>query len=114
MIGRMADDETENVVPFRRPLEAEAALELIRRSLEDTGRMLGWTDHVYDQMAERGIVTDQVLTALGEGALLKGPTWDPEHKDWVCVLKKFVAGRPVHVVAGVHEVRQEVTVVTAY
>lgn len=110
----MAEDESAKILQFRRLLEASEAIQLVREAVANTGQMLGWSDHVWVQMRKRQIVNSQVLTVLAEGGLIKGPTWDEEYDDWACVLKKFVAGRSVHVVVGVHEVRREVTIVTAY
>lgn len=110
----MVDEPESNVVRFRRSLEREEAIQIIRSALLETGQRLGWTDHVWDQMRDRGIVNSQVLTVLEAGDVVKGPTWDDEYQDWVCIMKKFVAGRSVQVVLGIHAVRGEVTIVTAY
>lgn len=105
----MPDD---NVVPFRVPLKANEAIEIIRRATKNTGGYLGWSEHVWPQMVERGILNRQVLTVLEEGDLKKEPTWSDEFDDWVCVLSKFVSGRLVTVVVGVDG--DAVTIVTAY
>ncbi len=105
---------TADVVPFRRALTPERALVIIRAAVEDTGRKLGWSDHVFKQMADRDIVDRQVLSVLSESELRTGPKWNDEHEDWVCTLRRFVSGRSVTVVVGIDESKQEVTVITAY
>ena len=101
------------VAPFRPPMTPDRALQLIRRAAADTSR-LGWTDHAWDKMDELGIVTRQVLAVLQDGALRKGPTRNDEYGDWVCVLRRAVAGRTVHVVAGIDETKESVTLITVY
>jgi hypothetical protein len=105
------------IVPIRRPLTSAKALELIQGALADTGRFLGWTDHAIEMMRDkhRGIQDQQVLTVLREATdLEKGPTWDDEHEDWVCVLHKFVSGRNITVVIGINATTRELTVMTTY
>lgn len=102
----------DNVVPFRVPLKADDAVEIIRNAAQDTGNLLGWSEHVWPQMVARGIMNRQVLTVIEEGELKGEPTWSPEHEDWVCLLSKFVSGRLVTVVVGVDG--NVVTIVTAY
>ena len=68
-----------------------------------------------DQIKDRGILDIQVLAVLGSATELEdGPTWDEEHDDWTCSLRKFVSGRRVTVVVGIDESRWEVTIITAY
>lgn len=102
------------VIPLRRALTPEGALDAIRSAVAHSGAKLGWTDHVWPQMEERQIVARQVLTVLEEGSLKKGPNWSDEYQDWVCVLKKFVSGRTVTVVVGVDDGTKGVSIITAY
>jgi len=92
--------KTGVVVPFG--LSRSVAQELIRKlraegafSLEPKARM---------NVSERKFTMRQVLTTLAEGTINQGPTRD-ECNDWRCRLKKRVAGRLVHVVIAIHDMR---------
>ncbi|HEX4294786.1 MAG TPA: DUF4258 domain-containing protein [Rhizomicrobium sp.] len=101
------------IVPLRTQLTREGAEAIIRECIADTSR-LGWTDHATEQMDDRGIVDSQVLAVLEKGAVKTGPDFSEEHGDWVCVLRKVVAGKVVHAVVGIDAEKRCTTVITAY
>jgi len=51
---------------------------------------------------------------LEKGIIKTGPDFSEEHGDWVCVLRKVVAGKVVHAVVGIDVERRCTTVITAY
>ena len=100
------------IVPFPAKLTAEQAMKKIRRAGKVTD-LIGWSTHALEKLGDH-LVTRQVLTVFQAGELKKGPTWSKEYGDWVCVLHKIAAGRRVHIVVGVYERREEVTLITVY
>ena len=95
-------------------MNAAMALKRIRAAAEPGhDELVGWTRHALEKLGDE-IVIRQVLTLLREGELKRGPTWSDEHSDWVCVLRKVAAGRPVHVVVGIKERKADITIVTVY
>jgi hypothetical protein len=102
-----------NVIAFPAcRMTPEVAMRRIREAAENTG-LIGWCNHVFEKMGDE-IVTRQVLTVLREGDLKKGPTWNEEYQDWVCVLRKMASGRTITLVVGVYERRAGITLVTVY
>lgn len=100
-----------NVLPFRRRLTKERALQLIRKAVRES--QLGWSEHGLEQMLERDIDDTQVLVVVSKAEIRTGPRWDEEHQDWVCTMRKLVAGRLVTVVLGIDE-DDDVLVITAH
>ncbi len=102
-----------NVVRLRIAPTRAKALEIIRESVVST--KLGWSYHgAFDKMYEADITAPQVLRVLSEAEIVDGPTWSEEHEDWVCILRKQVAGRSVSVVVGIDQETAGVTVVTVF
>ena len=56
------------------------------------------------KMIERGFTMRQVMETLKEGVINQGPRQD-EYGDWRCRIKRRVAGRCVHVVVAIHDMR---------
>ena len=104
---------TANVFQFPSPaalsrLEAE---EWIRAVMLGSG--FGWTDHFSEMMEKRDISMRLVLEVLKTGSVVADPKWDAKHSDWVCKVRKTVAGRKVTVVVGL-ERDNKMTGVTTY
>lgn len=83
----------------------------------DSGVMLGsgfgWADHFSKMMEERDISMRLVREVLKTGCIVADPKWSTEHLDWVCKVRKTVAGRKVTVVVGL-ERDNKMTGVTTY
>lgn len=104
-----------DVIPLRPVtdrLTKDKAEERIRAVTLDSGGV-GYTDHVTGQMNERDISMRQVWEVLRGGLVFQDPEWSVEHEDWVCKLRKTVAGRRVTVVVAL-EGNNKMTVVTTY
>ena len=102
-----------NIVRIRIAPSRSKALEIIRESM--SSNKLGWTYHAaFEKMALVDITSPQALGVLAEAEISDGPNWSEEHDDWVCVLKKHVAGRLVSVVVGIDEETADVTVITVF
>ncbi len=53
------------------------------------------------------------LVVASKAEIRTGPRWDEEHQDWVCTMRKLVAGSLVTVVLGIDE-DDDVLVITAH
>ena len=100
------------VLAFHRSLSSEEATQIVQSAV-GTDR-LGWSDHALQQMDDRAISNRIVMTTLSRGGIKSGPTWNDEHRDWVCVFQLNASGRNLRVVVGVAPVRREVSVITSY
>ena len=89
-----------NVVPFGlpRPVAQVLVRKLVAEdkfALEPKAKM---------NLRERDFSMRQVLIALKEGNINQGPKLD-ECNDWRCRITKRCAGRLVHVVVAIHDMR---------
>jgi hypothetical protein len=64
-------------------------------------------------MEIRDISNRQVWEVLRNGIVYQNPKWDEEHDDWVCKMRRTVAGRKITVVVAL-EGNNKMTVVTTY
>jgi hypothetical protein len=104
---------TAEILPFPHPatLSRQEAEEWIRAVMLGSG--FGWADHFADKMEERDIPMRLVREVLKFGCVFADPKWNAEHRDWVCKVRKTVAGRRVTVVVGL-EGNNKMTGVTTY
>jgi|688.fasta_scaffold466590_2 hypothetical protein len=104
---------TAPVFQLPRPatLTRQEAEEWIRAVMLGSG--FGWTDHFSKKMEDRDIPMRLVLEVLKTGCVFADPKWNAEHSDWVCKVRKTVAGRRVTVVVGL-ETDNKMTGVTTY
>lgn len=101
-----------SVLPFRRPLTAAEAIEIVRGAVGTD--KLGWTDHALQQMDDRSISNRIVMTTLAQGSAKTDPVWNADHSDWVCVFQLTASGRNLKVVVGIDLDRRGVSVITSY
>lgn len=76
--------------------------------------MVGFTDHVEDQMEEREITRRMVLRVLQRCDLLNGPSWDADHANWIGKVAGTSAGVSIAVVCAIRDSDLIVTVVTTH
>jgi hypothetical protein len=94
-------------------LSAEAAQREVRR-LAVTSSNLVWTDHIYEQMAERGIDADDVLSVLRGGYVDVDPVQGKKPNDWKAEVSLKLKDRRVAVVVTVIEDDRRLILVTAF
>lgn len=98
--------------PVKPQLSKEEAEKWIRAIALDSSQV-GRTNHALVQMEGRDISSRQVWETLKIGCVFGSPAWNSEHQDWVCKVRKTVAGRRITVVVGL-ERDNKMTVVTTY
>ena len=101
------------VLQFPKPsaLSRQEAEKWIRGVMLGSG--FGWTDHFTEQMGVRDISMRLVREVLKFGCVFVDPKWNAEHLDWVCKVRKTIAGRRITVVVGL-EGHNKMTGVTTY
>lgn len=76
--------------------------------------MVGFTDHVQNQMKDRDVTRRMVLRVLEKGSLAKGPTWNAAYATWEGKMQGVAAGSMVSVVCAIADGQMTVTVVTVH
>lgn len=94
-------------------LSADAAQQEVRK-LAATSSNIVWTDHVYEQMGERGIDADDVLTVLRNGYVDDDPERGKRSSDWKVKVSLRLKDRRVAVVVTVIQDGKRLILVTAF
>ena len=92
------------------------AVEGIIRKLAEDSANVHFTDHVSDQMNDRGITQTQAIACLRSGIIVEGPMLDSyNQKGWKVTMELFCAGRSIGVAAKlVERGKGYIIVITAF
>jgi Domain of unknown function (DUF4258) len=94
-------------------LTANAAQQEVRK-LAATSSNIVWTNHIFEQMDERGIDADDVLTVLRSGYVDNDPERGKQANDWKVQVSLRLKDRRVAVVVTVIQDSKRLILVTAF
>jgi len=101
------------VIQFKKPMRADQ-FEATVKDRSKFSHMVFLTDHVKEQMAERGISQRQIMNVLRKGSAASDPKEDHAHASIEGKMKYHGTGREITVVCGIQQSNLFVFAITVY